>query len=187
MVLTWIFSRIHFKVRSKVSNYMSLTVLEKILIVPISIRKQQRKTWILLKSFTTSTKQPKAKRKWTNQENQLFPKSLEKINKKYRFLKSNKMLKMNSKTLTSTSKTILSKKLKLYKPFKTNTLHVCTPKAAKETSQLSSHINQSPWNHKEDPSHHHTTHLMNQVRTRRTWKLTDNEAKQALYKYIPIP
>jgi len=198
MLWTWILlnllliNRIRFRVLLKVSSYMSLTVLEKILIVPISIRKQLRKTWILLKSFTTSTKQPKAKRKWTNLENQLFPKSLEKINKKYRFLKSNKMLKMNSKTLTSTSKTILSRKLKLYKPFKTNTLHVCTQRAVKETSQPSSHTNQSPWNHKEDPSHHpttynHTTHRMNQARIRRTWKSIDNEAKPALYKFIPIP
>lgn len=184
---TWMLNRIRFRVLLKASSCMSLTVLERILIVPISIHTQLRKTSILLKLFITSTRQPKVKRKWTNLENQLFLKSLEKINKKYRFSKSNQMLKMNSKTLTSTSKTILSRKWKLYKPFKTNILHVCTQKPVKETSQPSSHINQSPWNHKVDPSHHHTTHQMNQALTRRTWKSTDNEAKPALYKFTPIP
>lgn len=183
----WIFNRIRFRVQSRVSSYMSLTVLERILIVPISIRKQLRKTWILRKSFTISTKQPKAKRKWTNLENQSFPKSLERINKQYRFSKCNKMLKMNSKTLISTSKTTLSIKWKLYKPFKTSTLHGCTQRAVKATSQPSSHTNQSPWNHKEDPSHPHTTRQMNPARIRRTWKSIDNAAKPALYKFIPIP
>ena len=187
MLWTWILNRIRFRVRWRVASCMSLTVLGRILIVPISIRKQLRKTWILRKSFTTSTKQRKAKRKWTNPENQSFPKSLERINKKYRFSKCNKMPKMNLKTSTSTSKTILSIKWKLYKPFKTSTLHVCTPTAVKATSQPSSHTNQSPWNHKEAPSHPHTTHRMNPARTRRTWKSIDNAAKPVLYKFIPIP
>jgi hypothetical protein len=96
------------------------------------------------------------------------------------------MPKMNLKTSTSTSKTILSIKWKLYKPFKTSTLHVCTPTAVKATSQPSSHTNQSPWNHKEVPSHPHTTHRMNPAQTRRTWKSIDNAAKPVLYKFIPI-
>lgn len=166
---------------------MSLIVLERILTVPILRRKQQQRTWILLKSFTTLTKQPKVKRKWTNLENQLFQKSLERINKKYQFSKPNKMLRMNLKILILTSKTILLRKWKLYKLFKTNILRVCMQKIVKETYQPNNHTNQSPWNHKVDQSHHHTTHQMNQALTRRTWKSIDNEAKPALYKFKPIP